>query len=71
MPRIEITDEQMSFLEKDGKAEVLFRDAAQEEFGKVFGHTRPNQLVARVFKYYRHTNYGFEEVPAHDLKESR
>lgn len=65
-----VTDREMDALEQNGTAEILFRPAAEEEFGKVFRRTRGNQLVARVIKYYRHTQFGYEEIKAEEMEEN-
>lgn len=68
LPRV-FSERFMKGLEESGHAEVLFRPAAEEEFGKTFRGTRSNQLVAKVSvtKYYRHTQFGYEEIPNGDI----
>lgn len=65
-----LSDTQMDSLEGNGKAEVLYKDAAEDEFSHRFAHTRGNQLVAKVTNtsFYRHTQYGFEPIPEEDIR---
>lgn len=59
----------MNGLEACGDAELLYRDAAKEEFGREFKGVRSNQIVAKVTvtKYYKHTQFGYEEIPESDI----
>lgn len=65
-----LSDTQMDSLEGNGKAEVLYRDAAEDEFSHRFAHTRGNQLVAKVTetRFYRHTQHGYEPIPEDDIR---
>lgn len=68
LPKV-MSERIMKGLEAHGDAEVLLKGAAEEEFEKSFLRTRGNQLVAKVTvtKYYRHTQFGYEEIPKGDI----
>lgn len=71
MPKL-IDERTMSGLEASGDADVLYRNAAEFEFEKKFLNTRGNQLVAKVTvtKYYKHTQFGYEEIPQSCIRSS-
>lgn len=65
-----ISDSDMESLEASGKAEILLKGAAEEEFGIGFKNTKPNQLIAKVSDttYYKHNRYGYRRIPESDLR---
>lgn len=59
------TDEEF----KNIKAEILPRDEAEYEFNTKFKQTRPNQQIAEVKLYYRHSFQGWTLIRESDMEK--